>query len=181
MKEYANAISAVVLLLLVAAAAGGIWYHGEQRFKAGQDKKQEEWNKDKAERKAAADQQAADTFNQNKGNEDALNKTQADLRDARGNLNVALKRLRDLPALSGGEGLLMAGGGQAAMSGVAGDTEEAGGSVEQRIGGCISSSSEPCFISREFFDQAILNASDRTLTRAWAAGLGIKTVSDKRE
>lgn len=180
MKAYANAIIAVVLLLIIGAVLGERWYHGEQRFKAGQDKKQEEWNKDKAERKAAADQQAADTFNKNKGNEDALNKTQADLRDARGNLNVVLQRLRDLPALSGGEGLLMAGGGQAAVSSVAGDTEETSGGVEQRIGGCISSGSEPCFVSREFFDQAILTASDRTLTRAWAIGQGIKTVGAEK-
>lgn len=181
MKTYANAIIAVVLLLIIGAVLGERWYHGEQRYKAGKDEVQGAWDQDKAERKAAADQQAADTLNQNKGNEDALNQTEADLRDSRSRLAAALKRLRELKTLQGNEGVFVAGGGQTAVPGVAGDTGEISVGVGQRIGGCVSSGTEPCFVSRGFFDQAVSDAEDRRLTRLWAAGQGIKTVGDKRE
>jgi hypothetical protein len=181
MKSYANAIIAVVILLIIGAVLGERWYHGEQRFKAGKDEVQTAWDKDKAARKAESDQQAEDTLNKNKGNEDALNQTQADLRDSRSRLAFALKRLRELKALPGNESVFVAGSGQTAVPGVAGDTFEPGVGVGQRIGSCLSSGSEPCFVSRGFFDQAVSDADDRRLTRAWAAGQGIKTVGNKGE
>lgn len=182
MKEYANAIIAVVVLILAAAVAGGIWYHGEQRFKAGEDKVQAEWNKDKADRKAAADKQAADTLIKNNGNKDALIKSQADLRDARGNLNAALERLRVAKAVPWGEGMFVAGGGstEAPVPGVAGDTRKPGIRVEQRIGGCEDYGTDPCFVGRSFFEQSLKDAIDRGLTRQWAAGQGIKTAESRK-
>lgn len=179
MKSYANAIIAVVILLLISAVLVERWHYGEQKHKAGKDEVQALWNKDKADRKADADKQAAETQSINKGNEDAIRKSQANLRDARGNLNVALERLRDIPVVPWDGYLPLAGGEcpKAPVPGVAGDSGGLGIRVEQRIGSCEGSGSEPCFISRAFFGQALNDAQDRGLTRQWAEGQGIKAAA----
>lgn len=178
MKNYANAIIAVVVLLLIGATVYAIQNYGDKRYQSGKEEVQKLWDKDKADRKAEADKQAAETLNTNKGNEDALRKNQADLHDARSNLDIALKRLRDLPVVQGDGYLPLAGSecSKEAVPGVAGDTGGIRVGVEQRIGSCEGSGSEPCFVTRDFFGQALNDAQDRALTRKWAAGQGIKAI-----
>lgn len=172
-KAYASAIKLALGLLLVAAIAFAWWYHGHQQYLAGKAEVQALWDADKAARKIEADKQSAQTEADNKEHQNALNHSQATIRDTRTNLNVALERLRDIQTLPGGEGLLLAGSGCAAVSSVAADSGRVGLRIEKRIGRCEDSGSDPCYTSREFFEQAIGDALDRTATRTWAAGQGI--------
>lgn len=176
-KGCANAILAVVVLVLISGVLIERWYHGEQRYAQGKAEIQAQWDADKATRKAAADKQAADKIKSDKEHQDALKQDQNQIRNTRRALADALERLRNLPALPRGAGLPMAERGGATVSGVAEDSSRTGGRVEQRIGGCEDSSSEPCFVGRGFFDQAVKDAADRALTRKWAKGQGIIPVS----
>ncbi len=183
MKTYANAIIAVVVLLLIGATVYAIQSYGDKRYQSGKDEVQKLRDKDKADRKAEADKQAAETLNTDKGNEDALRKNQADLHDARRNLDIALKRLRDLPFMPG-DGYLPLAGSECSKETVPSVASDTGGvlvGIEQRIGSCEGSGSEPCFVSRAFFDRSLIDAQDRGFTRQWAAGQGIKTVSQGSE
>lgn len=169
----------IAVAVVIGAIAFAVVSYGNGRYQEGKDQIQALWDKDKADRKADAERQAKETTDKNKGNEDALRKTQNDLRDARGNLNVALERLRDLPVMPG-EGYLPLAGGDCPNAAVPGLADNPGGlgiRVEQRIGSCEGTGSEPCFVSREFFGQALNDAQDRGLTRQWAAGQGIRTIS----
>ena len=166
----------MTVLILAGAIAVERWHHGNQRYTEGKDEVRVAWDKDKEIRKAEADKQAADTAKTNKEKQDALNHTKADLRVTRAGLDVALERLRNLPGVPGEEGVRVAGGGCQAVPSVANNSSGAGGGIKQRIGGCEDTGSDPCFSTREFFEQAIKDASDRRLTREWAAGQGIQTV-----
>lgn len=169
----------IAVAVVIGAIAFAVINYGNGRYQEGKDEIQALWDKDKADRKADADRQAKETADKNKGNEDALRKAQDNLRDARGNLNVALERLRDLPVVPGEGYLPLAGGDcpKASVPGMAGDSSGLGIRVEQRIGSCEGTGSEPCFVSRSFFGQALNDAQDRGLTRQWAAGQGIKTIA----
>lgn len=174
-KDYASAIKLALGLLLVAAITFAWWYHGHQRYVEGKDEVQALWDADKAVRKAEAEKQAETTTITNQEHKNELDHSQATLRDTRNNLNAALERLRNLPALPGGEGLLMAGSGCTAVSSVAADTGRIGIRIEKRIGRCEDSGSDPCYTTRDFFEQAIGDALNKKGTREWAAGQGIKT------
>jgi hypothetical protein len=176
-KQYANAFKLAIVVIIIGAICLGWWYHGHVRYESGRADVQALWDVDKAQRKAAGDAQAAATLTKDKENEDALNKAKIAIHDTHNNLDIALNRLRDLPLVSGGEGLLMAGGGSPPVSGMANDTGRPSVTIEKRIGSCRTTGSDPCFNSRDFFDQAVRDASDRSLTRAWAVGLGIKTAN----
>jgi hypothetical protein len=172
-KAYASAIKFALIAALIAGVVFGWWYHGHQRYNEGKAEVQALWDADKTARKIKADKQAEETKATNQEHQNALNNSKATIRDTRNNLNAALERLRDLPDMSGGEGLSMAGGGCSAMSGVADHPSTAGIRIEKRIGSCEDSGSDPCHTSREFFEQAIGDALDRKATRKWAAGQGI--------
>lgn len=182
-KQYANAIIAVVVLIFAGAILVERWHHGNIRYEEGRAEVQAAWDVAKAASKAEADKQAAETlkFNQEKAN--ALEHAQAVIRDTRSNLNTALERLRDSKAVPWGEGMSMAGGGstEAPVPSVAGDTGKPGIRVEQRIGSCEGYGADPCFVGRGFFDQALGDAIDRGLVRQWAAGQGIKVVKDAED
>lgn len=173
-KMYANAIKLAAVFAIIAAVIFAWWYHGHQRWLEGKAEVQTSWDADKVQRKAAADKQATETEKFNQEKNDALKDTEATLRDTRHNLATALKWLRDLPALPGGEGLLMAGSGFTAVSSVATDPGRIGIRIEKRIGRCEDTGSDPCYTEREFFEQAIGDALNRKSTREWAAGQGIK-------
>lgn len=173
-KAYASAIKLALLCSIIAAITFAWWYHGHQNYLEGKAEVQALWDADKVQRKAEADKQAAETAQFNQEKNDALKQTYARLSDTRNNLDAALERLRDLPAVPGGEGMLMAGSGCTAVSGVAADPGRVGIRIEKRIGRCENTGSDPCYTERQFFEQAIEDATDRRLTREWAAGQGIK-------
>lgn len=164
-------------LLLIAAITASIMGYGHSRYTEGKAEVQKAWDADKVARKIEAEKQAAVTEKTNEDHQDALNKSKKDISTARAERDAALGRLRDLPDLPGGEGMLMAGSGCTAMSSVATDPGRVGIRIEKRIGRCEDSGSEPCYTSREFFEQAIGDALDRKSTREWAAGQGIETVA----
>lgn len=175
-KAYASAIKLAILISIIAAIAFSWWYHGHQNYLEGKAEVQALWDADKAQRKADANKQAAETAQLNQEKNDALKHTQNDLRSTRNNLDTALERLRDLPSVPGGTGMLMAGSGGAAVPGMAENTGRVSITIEKRIGRCADSGSDPCYMDRQFFEQAIADATDRRLTREWAAGQGIITI-----
>jgi hypothetical protein len=174
-KMYATAIKFALGTAFIAALIFAWWYHGHQQYLAGKTEVQALWDADKAVRKIAADKQAAAIIITNQEHKNELDHSQATLRDTRNNLNAALERLRNLPALPGGEGMLMAGSGCTAVSSVATNTGRIGIRIEKRIGRCEDSGSDPCYTTRDFFEQAIGDALNKKGTREWAAGQGIST------
>ena len=103
---------------------GAYLYVDHKGYNRGHDEVQAEWNADKAERKLAADKQAAEAREKERIANEKTRQAQLSYAQARADLAVALGRMRDLrlcdaQAVPRLEGLRVAGSGQAAMPGAA--------------------------------------------------------------
>jgi len=172
LQPYINTIKSILSVSVLAAICFGWWYYGHIRYEEGKADIQALRDKDKAE----GDRQAAETAKLNKDRENALKQTKIALADTRGNLNIALERLRDLPTVLWQGDVFMAAGQRTAVPGAPGNPGGIGIRVEKRIGSCEGAGSDPCYITREFFEQALNDAVDRGILRKAAQAQGIRLI-----
>lgn len=175
--SYIKLVAGLGVIAMLYALYWGIDHGGYTR---GRDEVKAEWDKDKAIRKANAEKQASNSAKTDQDHKNALETAKNNLVNSRHDLAVALKRLRDAKNLPRGNTVPVADNGDDPVSGVAGNSGGTDIGVEQRVGSCEDTGSDPCAVARGFFEQAIGDAMDRKLTREWAAGQGIATSEGRK-
>lgn len=174
--SYLKLAAGLGVIAMLYAMYWGIDHGGYTR---GRDKVKAEWNADKAIRKLNAEKQAINSAKTDQEHKNALENAKKDINNSRRDLAAALKRLRNVTVVPRGNTVSVADSGGDTVPNVAGNPGGIDIRVEQRIGSCEDTGSDPCAVTRGFFEQAIGDAMDRKLTREWAIGQGIKTVGVK--